>query len=153
MNNGETLRHIAANPAMAAPYGKASGSSKPILQRANELVGGNRQASYGDKLNNQAQIAMLMQGYLARKLQPGAVITPEDACNLVICIKLARLSRNPQHDDSLLDVAGYVAVIEALQLEREQRAAYPLQGAIKDSGARPLPVTEHNWNEHVGVDK
>lgn len=122
--------------------------AKPILQRANELVGGDRQAAYGNKLNNQAQIAMLMQGYLARKLLPNAVITPEDACNLVICMKLARLSNNPDHEDSLLDIAGYVAVEEALQLERDRQGKYPMEGAVKDTRAT-VQVPSSVWERAI----
>lgn len=110
-------------------------SNKPILQRANELIGGDRQRDYGAKLQNFAQIAMLWQGTLATKLAPNAKITPEDVALLMMQVKIARLAKSPNHEDSILDIAGYAGCYEALQLEREND--WPLLGATKDARAKP----------------
>lgn len=128
--------------------------NKPILQRANELIGGERQKDYGAKLQNFSQIAMLWQGTLAAKLLPDARITPEDVALLMIQVKIARLAKMPDHEDSVLDIAGYAGCYEALQLEREND--WPLLGATKDARAKPprvasqgLAMTEKrpdNWN-------
>lgn len=110
-------------------------SNKPLLQRANELIGGDRQQDYGDKLQNFAQIAMIWQGILATKLQPGEAITAEDVALCMIGVKMARLAKSPDHEDSILDVAGYAGCYEALQLERA--TGLPLAGATYD--ARQFP--------------
>jgi len=108
--------------------------NKPLLQRANELIGGDRQNDYGNKLQNFAQIAMLWRATLATKLQPGAVITPEDVALCMIQVKIARLAKSPNHEDSILDVAGYAGCYEAIQNERKQLDKFPLLGSTLDYG-------------------
>lgn len=104
-----------------------------ILQEANNLIHGARQGDYGDKLQNFSQIAMIWQGSLAQKLQPDAVITPEDVALLMIGLKLARVAKSPDHRDSWLDIAGYVGCVDILQQER--RDGKELLGATSDSRA------------------
>lgn len=91
---------------------------QPMLHQAQELIQGSRQQDYGDKLQNFTQIAMLFQGTLAAKLQPGARITPEDVALLMIQVKVARLAKSPDHADSITDVAGYAGCYSMLQDER-----------------------------------
>jgi Domain of unknown function (DUF6378) len=104
----------------------------PMLHRAEELINGQRQQDYGDKLSNFSQIAMLWQGTLALKLQPDAVITPEDVALLMMQVKIARLAKSPHHKDSLLDIAGYTGCYDRLQEEREANTVLP--GALADMG-------------------
>jgi hypothetical protein len=103
---------------------------KPLLQRANETINGPRQQDYGNKLQNFAQTAMLFHGVLAPKLLPGQEISPEDVALLMIQLKISRLSKSPDHNDSILDVAGYAGCYEAIQLDRA--AGAPLLGATRD---------------------
>lgn len=109
---------------------------KPLLQRANELIGGDRQNDYGNKLQNFSQIAMLWTGTIAHKLQPGQAITPEDVALCMTQVKIARLAKSPDHEDSILDVAGYAGCYEAIQLERKDIENYPLLGATIDPRAK-----------------
>jgi hypothetical protein len=101
-----------------------------MLHRAEELINGSRQADYGDKLQNFSQIAMLWQGTLAKKLQPGFAITPEDVALCMMQVKIARLAKSPDHKDSILDIAGYAGCYDKLQHERN--AETPLLGATID---------------------
>lgn len=66
---------------------------KSMLQQADDLINGQRQKDYGDKLRNFTQIAMGMQMVLATKLLPRAVITANDVALLMIQVKIARLAR------------------------------------------------------------
>ena len=120
-------------------------NNKPLLQRANELIGGDRQKDYGAKLQNFSQIAMLWQGTLAAKLQPGMKITAEDITLCMIQVKIARLAKQPDHEDSILDVAGYAGCYEALQLERLDPANYKMLGATEDPRSYIVPHAETNW--------
>jgi hypothetical protein len=122
---------VAALTAVAAQLRKPLEVKKPLLQRANELISGDRQTDYGNKLQNFSQIAMLWQGTLATKLQRGAHITPEDVALLMMQVKIARLAKNPDHEDSILDVAGYAGCYEAVQNERAR--GYGTRGATVDS--------------------
>ena len=121
----------AVRDAQAKQYTKAQEANKPLLQRANELIGGDRQRDYGNKLQNFSQIAMLWQGTLATKLQASAQITAEDVALCMMQVKIARLAKSPDHQDSILDIAGYAGCYEAVQLERA--TGMPLKGAIVDA--------------------
>lgn len=104
-----------------------------ILFEAAKLIQGQRQADYGDKLQNFSQIAMLWQGTLAMKLALGQSITPEDVALCMMQVKIARLAKSPDHRDSIMDVAGYAGCYDYLQQERE--AELQLPGAIIDPRA------------------
>lgn len=110
-------------------------AKKPLLQKANELIGGQRQTDYGNKLQNFSQIAMLWTGAVAHKLQPGQAFSAEDVALLMMQVKIARLAKSPDHYDSILDVAGYAGCYEAIQLERADTENSPLLGATVDSRA------------------
>lgn len=106
---------------------------KPLLQRANELIGGDRQKDYGNKLQNFAQIAMFWNATLATKLT--SPVTPEDVALCMMGVKMARLAKSPEHEDSILDVAGYAGCYQALRDERQDDAGiYALQGVTQDFG-------------------
>lgn len=102
-----------------------------LLQQAHNLINGGRQRDYGNKLQNFAQTAMIWQGILAHKLQPGQTITPEDVGLLMIGLKMSRLAKTPDHQDSILDIAGYAGCIDILQAERMR--GEELLGATIDS--------------------
>lgn len=108
----------------------AQPQAKSLLHRAHDTIHGERQQDYGDKLTNFAQTAMIWNGILAHKLQDTATITPEDVALLMMGLKMARLAKNPDHFDSILDIAGYAGCMSILQDEREQGVVLP--GAVFD---------------------
>lgn len=108
-----------------------AGQLPSLLQRADDLINGHRQQDYGDKLQNFSQIAMMIQGVLAHKLLPSSAISPEDVAAIMICVKLSRVAKSPDHTDSWLDIAGYAGCVDILQQERATGAA--LLGATADS--------------------
>lgn len=91
---------------------------RKLLIEADALINGQRQADYGDKLQNFSQIAMFWQATLAAKIAPGQDITPEDVALCMMGVKMARLAKSPDHRDSILDVAGYAGCYDKLQEER-----------------------------------
>lgn len=103
---------------------------KPMLHAAQDLIQGDRQQDYGNKLQNFSQIAMLWQGTLAMKLAPGQRLTPEDVALCMMQVKIARLAKSPDHKDSIVDVAGYAGCYDTLQEERAEGAELP--GVIVD---------------------
>lgn len=108
---------------------------KPMLLAAQDVISGDRQRDYGDKLQNFSQIAMLWQGTLATLLKPDAAITPELVALCMIQVKVARLAKSPDHGDSILDVAGYAGCYSILQDERIAGTA--LVGATVDPRSLP----------------
>lgn len=125
---------IASIPICPSCFSKVGGTKKPLLQRANELIGGDRQKDYGGKLQNFSQIAMLWTGTFATKLAPGQAFTAEDVALGMMQVKIARLAKSPDHEDSILDVAGYAGCYEAVQNERAA-FDYPMLGATVDTRA------------------
>jgi len=101
-----------------------------MLHRAEDLINGQRQQDYGDKLQNFSQISMLWQALLAPKLIPGQFITAEDVALAMIAVKMARLAKSPDHKDSTIDIAGYAGCLDKLQDERA--AGAELAGSIVD---------------------
>lgn len=92
-----------------------------VLHKAHALIHGDRQKDYGDKLPNFNQIAKGFETVLMRKLAPGVTITAEDVALCMMQVKIARLAHMPDHEDSLLDIAGYVGCYEAVQQERAEQ--------------------------------
>ena len=54
--------------------------------------------------------------FLARRwsLTLGRPVTPAQAVMCLIDLKLTRLAHDPKHQDSILDIAGYAAVLHEL---------------------------------------
>lgn len=130
MFDGE-WHEVQEEPAVPLVDQACAAAPGPLLHEAQALIHGQRQQDYGDKLTNFSQVSMMWQGYLAPKLAPDARITPEDVTFLMILLKLARLSKSPDHRDSILDVAGYAGCADYLQQERA--AGISLQGALRDA--------------------
>jgi len=80
-----------------------------ILTEAERIVYGDRERTYGTPAKNLNQIARLWSAYLDTE------ITAHEVCDMMILLKIARLQNNPEHRDSLVDVAGYAALKERIQ--------------------------------------
>ena len=64
-----------------------------------------RRAAYGPADVAMEAIAARWSVTLGRPISPAQVVL------CLIDLKLARLARNPAHEDSLIDVAGYAALL------------------------------------------
>jgi hypothetical protein len=82
---------------------------KTILEEAEELVNGDRQKDYGDAKENLQRIADFWSIYLNKQ------VYANDVCAMMRLLKEARLIHSPDHRDSLVDIAGYVALTEKLK--------------------------------------
>ncbi len=80
-----------------------------ILQRAGELINGDRQAAYGPPSVNFSRIAA---GWSAILGQP---VSPEQVALCMAWLKIARLV-NGRHEDSYVDGAAYMALAAELSL-------------------------------------
>jgi hypothetical protein len=79
--------------------------TRTLLQKAHDLISGPRQETYGDPVENWGRTAAMMSEYLNHE------ITADQACVLMILVKVSRLS-NGFHQDSLLDIAGYAGLAD-----------------------------------------
>ena len=95
--------------------GEARAGAKMLIDAAHTIE--ERGKAYGHPRVNYENTARFFQAVLARKLLPGAEITPGDAAKMMVCVKLARLMTTPNHADSILDIAGYSACLLEIECE------------------------------------
>jgi len=75
------------------------------LEKAAEVVNGDRQEAYGHPAENFARIATMWSSVL------GVDVTREQVALCMILLKASRLINQPTHADSWTDIAGYVATV------------------------------------------
>lgn len=81
-----------------------------VLQQASNLVASDRHNVYGDPVANHERIAALVNVMLSKKLAPGKTVTAKDVALIMVCVKLSRLVESPNHADSFVDAAAYIAI-------------------------------------------
>jgi hypothetical protein len=86
------------------------------LQKAQEIINGDREKTYGHPSVNLERIASYWDLYLRnRAKQPNGMDIPlgiQDVCQMMVFLKIARLQNDPNHMDSLVDAIGYFALID-----------------------------------------
>lgn len=88
-----------------------------LLQEAFNITSSDRNQAYGNPEDNFQNIAdrwnlFLRARFRGTTLAEDVELTAEDVGLMMIDMKLARLSTNPKHRDSLVDIAGYAACAE-----------------------------------------
>lgn len=81
-----------------------------LLFDAAKTVNGERQDKYGDAEDSFQVIADFWNTYLSAKYRQPTNISPFDVAMMMDLFKTARLTQTPNHRDSLVDKAGYVAL-------------------------------------------
>ena len=80
-----------------------------VLEKAKALVDGRDKSDhYGPPEESMRKIALIWSGIL------GVEISAEKVALMMLGLKMARLSVNPRHTDSLIDAGGYVRILERL---------------------------------------
>ena len=74
-----------------------------ILRTANTYVNGDRNAQYGDPLQDFTRTATMWSAYLDHP------VTATDVASLMCLLKLSRIRHQPEKADSWIDLAGYAA--------------------------------------------
>lgn len=81
-----------------------------VLDKAQKLVDGrDKQDHYGPPEEFMGRLASMWGGYLGMELKP------TDAALMMALLKAARLRTNPEHEDSLVDFAGYARIYERVK--------------------------------------
>jgi hypothetical protein len=86
---------------------------KPVGIEAAELVTGERQASYGDPLDNYDRQAQFITAVLGPKLKEP--VSRREAVHIMISLKQCRDLSTPLRDNEV-DICGYATI---LQMDRE----------------------------------
>jgi hypothetical protein len=105
----------------AQPQAAAQAEVPTILDIAKGLVYGDRNKAYGHPSVNLQNVVNLWNAYILAKIvhqngQP--TLSTTDAAMLNILQKVARVATNPTHIDSIVDIAGYAAVVERIITKR-----------------------------------
>jgi len=92
-------------------------TSKPetILEEAQRLVYGDRQADYGHPIDDWTRTAAMWSAIL------GVPVTAEQAVMCMVTVKLSREVNRPKRDNRT-DAAGYAAVLDLIVAERQKRS-------------------------------
>jgi len=89
--------------------GKNMNHRTHVLETANNLVTGNREAEYGSpKLNFQNIADRWSQLLGCRRIEPWEVAL------MMADLKIARMATTGPHEDSLIDICGYAALAAEL---------------------------------------
>lgn len=86
-----------------------------ILEEANGLVHGDRQAAYGHPLDDFSRTAKMWSAIL------GHEVTAEQVGLCMCAVKLSRQVNKPKRDN-LVDLAGYAATVQMVLDEKYKRA-------------------------------
>ncbi len=79
-----------------------------MLQEVEQLICSDRNSSYGEPYENMDRTAQMLRAYFGKR--EGYSINSVDVAIFGIILKLGRLANDPDHSDSLKDVAGYSAI-------------------------------------------
>ena len=82
-----------------------------ILKEAQEAVFGKRESDYDHPIKDFSGTALMMTGFLRRKLRPGKQITIRDVPAFMMLVKQSRESHRHTRDN-LVDIAGYDLTLE-----------------------------------------
>lgn len=86
------------------PKPGANTPEENILTEAAKITAADRQLIYGSPKENWTRTAEIFNAMTGLKL------TPAQAVQMAVAVKLARLQNAPNHRDSLVDLAGYAWV-------------------------------------------
>ena len=87
-----------------------------ILKEAEQIIYGDREKTYGHPSVNLDNIAKFWTIYLDAKFDACKIeLEAEDVATMMTLLKIARLINQPDHRDSLVDAAGYLALIERIK--------------------------------------
>lgn len=116
-SQGATLEHTIAVALGYPTYDAVTGEtlSETILEEAQRLVYGDRQASYGHPIDDFKRTAAMWTGMLGDRLT--GPLGPEDVALMMILVKVSRECHKPKRDN-VTDIAGYAATL-AMVRERQ----------------------------------
>lgn len=92
----------------------AEETPETILQEAQRLVHGARQANYGHPFDDYTKVSRLWSVIL------DCDVSPQQAALCMVAIKISR-EMHMHKRDNLVDGAGYFAVLELIQQEADRR--------------------------------
>ena len=87
--------------------------TKELLSKAINLVGGDRQRDYGDKVKNHDNIAKLWSAYLDVKIEA------HDVALMMALLKMARTKLGEVSKDTYIDMSAYSAIAGEIKFKEK----------------------------------
>jgi hypothetical protein len=84
-----------------------------VLKEADRLTHGDREKTHGDPFVNHDRIARIWSALLS------ITVTPSQVALCMVGVKLSRLVESPEHVDSFVDGAAYMAIAGELALKED----------------------------------
>ena len=95
-------------------------AEKTVNQEAEELVYGPREESYSHPIVDFTTTANIWSALIKSHTGQDVELDAEMVAVMMAGLKLSRLSRNPTHRDSIIDVCGYMATYERVLQARDE---------------------------------
>jgi hypothetical protein len=111
---------------------------KNPLETAQKLVGGDRQKVYGHPLKDFTKTAKIWSAILDMD------VTPKQVALCMIGVKISRLVQSPHHEDTMVDIAGYLQTYWMV-IEEEERLC-------KEKMDNFVPDAMKNWDAVEKID-
>ena len=89
--------------------------TKELLSKAINLVGGDRQRDYGDKVKNHDNIAKLWSAYLDVKIEA------HDVAIMMALLKIARTKLGAVSKDTYIDMSAYSAIAGEIKFKYKEK--------------------------------
>ena len=91
--------------------------TKDLLMKAHNLVGGDREKDYGDKVENHTNIAKLWSSY------KDIEFTAHDVAIMMTLLKIARTKVGVVSEDTYTDMAAYGAIAGEIKFKEPKEAS------------------------------
>lgn len=85
-------------------------NKKAILEKASEIICGEREKAYGDSNSSLDYIAVAWSAYLSACMNSDIEIAGADVANMMIMLKCIRQCHGEGVIDNWIDMAGYAAI-------------------------------------------
>lgn len=88
---------------------------RPAIDRAREIIHGDREKTYGNPDKNFRAIAKMWTAYLESRLNLRHLpveLTGKDVCWMMNLLKTARAAHDLEYPDNPVDAIGYIANVE-----------------------------------------
>ena len=89
--------------------------TKDLLMKAHNLVGGDREKDYGDKVHNHKNIARLWSSYLDTEIKA------HDVAIMMTLLKIARTKLGVISEDTYIDMAAYGAIAGEIKFREPKK--------------------------------
>lgn len=107
---GKPVVYMEQNVVPSLPKNGAVMTGGDVCARAANLVGGDRQKTHGDKVENHQNIACLWNAFLGYRILENNHLTARDVALMMALLKIARMKTGSHNLDDYVDLAGYAGV-------------------------------------------